>query len=114
MTPKIIDGWESPRAPRNLRWIYEYNRLIGQIDLKISTDEPQNKFEGEIIDKTSGKVIMHIFCDQEGWKSLIHGVTSDDRNYIRPGPAIPNFNNIEELAAFMVAKVQEIEASRSD
>jgi hypothetical protein len=113
MTPRIIVDWESPRAPRNLRWIYEYNRLIGQIDLKISTDEPQNKFEGEIIDKTSGKVIMDIFCDQEGWKSLIPGVTPEGNNYIRPGPRIPTFNTIEELAAFMVAKAEEIEASRS-
>ena len=85
-------------------------RCIGQIELKISTDEePQTKFEGEITDKTSGRrIIIHIFCDQEGWRSLIPGVTPEGRNYPTPGPAIPPFNNMEELAAFMVAKAGEI------
>jgi len=56
---------------------------------------------------------MHIFCDQEGWRSLIPGVTPEGNNYTSPGPKIPTFNNMEELAAFMVAKAEEIEAERS-
>ena len=114
MTPRIIDGWESPRTQQNHEWTYEYNKIIGQIDLKISTDEPQNKFEGEITDKTAGKkIIMNICRDQDRWRSLIPSVTPEGNNYIGPGPKIPEFNNMEELAAFMVAKVQEIEAKKS-
>jgi hypothetical protein len=113
MTPRTIDGWEQPRRPQNHRWRYEYNKTIGQIDLKISTDEPQNKFEGEITDRMSGNRIMDIFYDQEGWRSLIPGVTPNGKDYIKPGPTIQTFNNMEELAAFMVAKAGEIEAERS-
>jgi len=55
----------------------------------------------------------YIFCDQEGWRSLIPDVTPEGNNYPSPGPKIPMFNNMEELAAFMVAKAEEIEAGRS-
>jgi len=113
MAPRIIDGWERPRTPPRTplvsEWVYEYNRIIGQIDLKISTDEePQTKFEGEITDNASGKRIIHIFCDQKGWRSFIPGVTPEGKDCINPGPKIPTFNNMEELAVFMVAKAGEI------
>ncbi len=116
MAPRILDGWESPRPSQNPEGKWEYYRIIGQIDLKIRTDEDLTEFEGFIIDKLGGawqSISMHIFCDQEGWRSLIPDVTPEGNNYPSPGPKIPMFNNMEELAAFMVAKAEEIEAGRS-
>ena len=112
MAPRILDGWESPRPSQNPEGKWEYYRIIGQIDLKIRTDEDLTEFEGFIIDKLGGawqSISMHIFCDHEGWK-----YSTNDGNLIVSRPILDHeFNTIEELAAFMVAKAEEIEAGRS-
>ena len=89
---------------------YEYNKIIGQIDLKIRTnEEPQNKFEGEITDGTAGKIIMYIY-----YEDLNQNWMCRDGTRV-PRPVLDNeIKTMEELATFMAAKVQEIEARRSD
>jgi hypothetical protein len=112
MAPRIIVGWDSPRTPLNHEWAYEYNKIIGQIELKISTDEdPQTNFDGHIFDSyvRRNSCIAHITYDinDQEWKCI-------NPDTIRPRPGfLPNFITMEALADFMVAKVREIEAIRN-
>jgi hypothetical protein len=113
MPPRIIPDWGPPRGCKNLAWKYEYYRTIGQFDLKICTDdEPQTKFAGRITDMRSWKT-MHLFCDQEGWKSLVPDPTPGGINCSEPGPEIPKFENMEDLAAFMEDMVRKMEDTQN-
>jgi len=111
MAPRIIDGWETPSPSQNPEGKWEYYRIIGQLDLEISTNEDLTEFEGDVFDRRDPLKIMTIAYDEfdEQWKYF-----TNDGNLIVSRPILNHeFNTIEELAAFMVAKAEEIEAGRS-
>lgn len=111
MAPRILDGWESPRPSQIHGWNWEYNRIIGQIDLEISTNEDLTEFEGDVFDGRDPLKIRKIAYDEfdEQWNCF-----TNDGDLIVSRPILNHeFNTIEELADFMVAKAEEIEAGRS-